>query len=378
MFPGPPVGPPSYRRRRRPTFLIALAAAVPLAFLAGGPTPSARGSESLPRKAESIMMSVAEPQSAPRSQGAILVALPWGQGPGQVGLQSPQEGLARGPEALAVAPDGRLVVLDGVNGRLLLLSAAGTPTATVPLDLTSPRFVAATNQTVSVLDADSDRQVQVFDWDGASVATYDLPAVDEPATALLAGDDGLAVEYAHDHVERLEAAGDLPLTVEATARPADRQAPGRSRLVNLRPIPGRALGPEGQSHAQARLRNGKAEIRIERGAGSGGGTITELQIDTAGAIEQLVALGAGEGDSLILGARAATPPGSAQQLWVTLLPLGDPPPAEPPPAMTIDDQDSIYLGDPLVIGPGGTVYQPVASPEGYSIRLHRFAEGGSR
>jgi hypothetical protein len=68
--------------------------------------------------------------------------LEWGQGPGEVGLRSGgEERAAFGPAAIALAADGRVYVLDQMNGRVLALDpqgrdgAAGITTfAEVPVD----------------------------------------------------------------------------------------------------------------------------------------------------------------------------------------------------------------------------------------------------
>jgi hypothetical protein len=78
-------------------------------------------------------------------QGTLLVTLPWGNQAGQVGLAQPQQGLTRGPEALAVAPDGRIAVLDSVNRRVVFLDSAGQVTNTATVPLSEPRFLAVTN-----------------------------------------------------------------------------------------------------------------------------------------------------------------------------------------------------------------------------------------
>ena len=51
------------------------------------------------------------------------------------------EGLSRGPEALAVAPDGRIAVLDSVNSRLMLLDPTGRPFATAQIPLSGPALL---------------------------------------------------------------------------------------------------------------------------------------------------------------------------------------------------------------------------------------------
>ena len=100
-----------------------------------------------------------DPGSSAASSGVLLATLPWGSGDGQVGLVSPAEGLVRGPEALAVAPDGRIAVLDSVNRRVLVLAVDGAVTGTISLSLQEPRFLAVTNTRIYVLDCDADQRL---------------------------------------------------------------------------------------------------------------------------------------------------------------------------------------------------------------------------
>ena len=100
------------------------------------------------------------------SAGERLAILPWGSGPGAVGLAKSLEGLARGPEALAVAPDGRIAILDSVNRRVVTLDSSGTFLAALPLELSAPRFIAVDNDNIHVLDADDDRRLVSLDWQG--------------------------------------------------------------------------------------------------------------------------------------------------------------------------------------------------------------------
>jgi hypothetical protein len=52
--------------------------------------------------------------------------LPWGPGPAQIGLRpGGEEHLGRGPQAVAVAPDGDVLVLDTVNGRVVAIDPRG-------------------------------------------------------------------------------------------------------------------------------------------------------------------------------------------------------------------------------------------------------------
>ena len=142
----------------------------------------------------------AKPLPPEPSPGRQLVTLPWGDGAGEVGLVQPAEGLTRGPEALAVAPDGRMVVLDSVNSRLVLLAADGSFTGALPLTLAQPRFLAVDSGLIYVIDADTDRQLVCLDLHGAQVLAAQLPTLDDVVTGLFATDDGPCVEVAHDQV----------------------------------------------------------------------------------------------------------------------------------------------------------------------------------
>ncbi|MEW6724262.1 MAG: hypothetical protein AB1331_04980 [Bacillota bacterium] len=55
---------------------------------------------------------------------STLAALPWGSGPGQVGMLA-ATGLDYGPKSLALAADGRIFLADTANDRIVILSADG-------------------------------------------------------------------------------------------------------------------------------------------------------------------------------------------------------------------------------------------------------------
>lgn len=84
--------------------------------------------------------SPAEPPVGGAGQALVgdgSTVLPWGSGPGQVGLRPRgHEILAEGPSALAVSSDGAVLVLDRRNGRVLRVGAGGqvSVAARVPLD----------------------------------------------------------------------------------------------------------------------------------------------------------------------------------------------------------------------------------------------------
>ena len=93
-----------------------------------------------------------------------------------MGLAQPIEGLTRGPEALAVAPDGRIAVLDSVNDRVVFLDADGQLAGAVPVPFAEPRFLAVNDDRLYVLDCDADRRLVTLDWTGADRGVTVLPA----------------------------------------------------------------------------------------------------------------------------------------------------------------------------------------------------------
>jgi hypothetical protein len=148
--------------------------------------------------ADAVTKTAAGAASRPTlSSGTLLASLPWGEGDGQVGLAQPTEGLSRGPEAAAMAPDGRIAILDSVNHRLVLLSADGTFQSTVPISLAEPRFLAVTNDNLHVLDTDHDRRLVTLNWSGQDLESLELPESADVVTGLFATNSGPAIEVAH-------------------------------------------------------------------------------------------------------------------------------------------------------------------------------------
>ena len=159
-------------------------------------------------------LAAAEATGSPATtEDSLLVTLPWGSGAGEVGLAEPGEGLTRGPEALAIAPDGRIAVLDSVNGRVVLLDALGKVVGTIPVPLAEPRFLAVNDDLLYVLDCDADRRLLTLDWSGAIRALTAMPSTRDVVTGLFATSQGPCVEVAHAFVYlirgRATAAGGL-------------------------------------------------------------------------------------------------------------------------------------------------------------------------
>lgn len=377
----PPKTCPARPLRRYRAFTAGLAATLPVGvLLAAGHAGAAEAPRAIPPALPAVLQADL-PANVPLSPGRVLVTLPWGSGPGEVGLQIAPEGLSRGPEGLAVSPDGRLAVLDGVNSRIVLLSATGDPLGAISLDLTSPRFVAATNEWVGVLDADADHRLLVFAWNGCPEKELVIPDADRPVTGLLADEGGgFAVEYAHDDVFSVVPPSPEVSALQA-ASAAGRRGPTRLPQASvLRPLPGRSGGISQGNHARARLLNREqAGVRLERRRGSAT-EVLDIRLDSPTPLEQLVALAPDNGGGVILAARAgeaAAGTGHTRLLLARVTPAaGSSAPLVC--ALGVDTPDTVYVGDPLVIGPNGTVYQPTAGPDGYTIRVHRLPEGVSR
>jgi hypothetical protein len=380
---------PPDRRRRRAALLSSAAAlglctvagfalfSPGLVFGAGQPVDTATTVEG------TVTVGAATADALTASQGTLLVKLPWGAGPGQVGLLAPTEGLARGPEAVAVSPDGRITILDSVNRRLVLLDSAGTFLRSIPVGLTQPRFVAVSGDRLYVLDCDSDRQLVSLDWNGATVGTSALPALDDVVTGLFATDAGPCVEIAHDRTFLV--AGSTSLGAAAfgsggTSKPAQ----GVFKQLAGRPVDGR-FGPV----AKVSFKPGKdAQIKMFKLDKS---TLKASQTaDFAStlygnrALEHLVSVDGDGRGGLVIGARllsAGSATSGQPSLVVTristsvaLAAAASTDLTEPPATDTVllTDSPFAYLGQPYVVAPDGRVIQPVADETGYSLMVYTF------
>jgi hypothetical protein len=211
--------------------LAACALFVPGFVLGAGPAAMAPASETAPDVAAPSDGLAAPSADLPvPSAGSLLVTLPWGSGNGQVGLEAPGEGLARGPEAIAVAPDGRIAILDSVNKRVVLLDPTGAFITAVPTTLAEPRFLAVDDARLYVLDCDADRQILSLDWSGASLGAAALPQLTDVVTGLFATDMGPCVEVAHDSVFAVDMTG-CSSGPTCAPRPAGRPSPCEPRFA---------------------------------------------------------------------------------------------------------------------------------------------------
>jgi hypothetical protein len=343
------------------------------------------------------------------SAGHPLVTLPWGSGPGAVGLDPAGEGLRRAPWALAVAPDGRLAVLDVVNDRLVLLSARGEPLGTIPSGLADARFLAVDDARIHVLDADAERRVASFDWSGTLLAKVDLPELDEPISGLLIQEGAPVVETAHTDVYVIHP-GDTPeldlLPVDpedpTVSPPADRAPRSPAKL---RPIVGRPLRSQRFGHVRGsfappdrvrlQLTPRPTSDRMPPTKRPAPADEPAPSVDRAAAaldatvvlpepIEHLVSLDGDGRDGIIVGVRLLRNVGSeSAPLMVSRLSagyaLGVPsagvsgtPTAAP--SLLLTDGGIGESGQPYAVGPDGSVYQARATADGYAIRVHTFPE----
>jgi hypothetical protein len=350
-----------------------------------------------------VSVSVTLPADRPVSAGFLLVTLPWGDGPGQVGLQRPSEGLSRGPEALAVAPDGLIALLDSVNHRVMLLSSAGEPLLTIPSNLPEPRFLAVDSRHIYALDCDSAHRVLGWDRTGALVLdrSVALPT-DQPVTALMARDGGLFVETGHERVYPLASLGPGKRTAAVTGDPGatnsvaaatpsvDGATPSTdTELPALDPatpsLTGRPEGGPDQHLVQARLTRGdRPRIHLLAPDGKPApGAPQEISLDIPETVEHLVSVDEAprpSGTDLLVGARllgrSDDRAGNEARLLVARIPAdGSTRPAQ---ALLLKESRFAYVGQPYVAAPDGRIYQPLPTPEGYSILVHTIPEGGTK
>lgn len=305
---------------------------------------------------------------------APLVTLPWGSGEGQVGLCRPAEGLTRGPEALAVAPDGRIAVLDSVNRRILLLDAGGRVVGYAPVPLAEPRFLAVDDGRLYVLDCDADRRLATLDWSGASVSIVSVPALQDVVTGLFATVEGPCVEVAHRTSFLLSASSPARVSLRALeGRPVDR-ALGRLARVTFKP---------GQNPSIRSFKFDKTNFSSTK--------TNELAptIASGRAIEHLVSVDGDGGGGLIVGARLREPEvreGGSAYLVLTRLAASGAGAVDTASMRSTGDDTAVlflaessfaYLGQPYVVAPDGRVFQPVGTEEGFSIFVRSFSEGAT-
>lgn len=162
-------------------------------------------------------------QPAPQPDGGVLVSFDWGAGDGSLGRSRQPEGNPEGPMSLTVAPDGTVVVLDQVNGRLVRLDASGRPLAAVPIPLQAPQdVVVAADGTLVAIDRLVDKAIAIIGPDGKPRGELPLEGKGMPeggaSTGVFVDGHDVLVEREHGDLVRVgdlsgkrdDARGDVP------------------------------------------------------------------------------------------------------------------------------------------------------------------------
>jgi len=409
-----PGGPPKDTQRRWPRLrrraaiasgtalalcvygLIVCAFAAP-GFVLGAEPPTPSLSETEANKgAATAGADIAAVSSSSPSEGDLLVTLPWGDEAGEVGLVQPVEGLTRGPEALAVAPDGRIAVLDSVNRRLVLLDPGGQVVETVPVALAQPRLLAVDDERLYVLDCDTDRRLVALGWDGRDLGATALPQLQDVVTGLFATSEGPCVEVAHDRTLVLpNEAGASHVSPSRAGQRSPVAGPGEStdqdRPVQslLRELPGRPIDRSLSRMARVTFRPGCGvqigpHVSDKSGLNVSQTADVTLTLALNQAIDHLVSVDGDGHGGMLVGARLVEPEehdGTWRPLMLTRLAssqlegkqtAGTVVAAPTSDVLFLADSAFAYLGQPYVVAPDGRIFQPVGSEGGYSIIVHTF------
>jgi hypothetical protein len=321
--------------------------------------------------------------------GTVFAHLPWGDGDGQVGLAKAREGLTRGPEALAVAPDGRVAVLDSVNRRLVLLDASGGFIGNITVALAQPRFLAVDDQTLYVADADDDHKLVTFAWSGELTAEAALPATTDMVSGLFSTSEGPCVELGHRD--------SLVVTDRSVkfvpGRPLDRELrmiasatcrPGQAVRVRACSVSAAGVGDAPQTAAGVASRSGASPATESMAIAEE----AELRpaLASGAAVEHLVSVDSDGRGGLLVGARLVRPQTKGKltsALAITRLLSQDSGQGEVSPhsiqaksaaVLLLAECDFAYLGVPYVVAADGRIFQPFADETGYTVLIHTFEE----
>lgn len=112
---------------------------------------------------------------ARRAAAGPVYAASWGSGADQLGRERPDEGNPLGPMSFTTDAKGRLLVLDGVNGRLVRRGADGSPDTLIDIDVINPEDIAVGEDgSIAVLDRFRDKSVALFDESGRPLGKLPL------------------------------------------------------------------------------------------------------------------------------------------------------------------------------------------------------------
>lgn len=110
-------------------------------------------------------------------RAAAIATLGWGNGAGNIGKPEEDEGHGETPLRLATDGAGRILLLDGVNRRVVRLGSDGKSVTDLEIPIDDPRDLAVTKDgTVLLLDSDPGRaNVSVLGPNGKVQTTLPLP-----------------------------------------------------------------------------------------------------------------------------------------------------------------------------------------------------------
>lgn len=154
-----------------------------------------------------------------------LFSAAWGGDLNQLGRDRPTEGNPEGPMSLAVDRNGRVLVLDQVNNRIVRYGADGKPERALPTELrTAQDMTVAPDGTLAVLERVHDKAVVLFDDAGRQIGELPLlgEGIEEPGHVTGIFVDGKDVYAEREH-------GALVKLGDTTGKPAGTRAeiPGR-------------------------------------------------------------------------------------------------------------------------------------------------------
>jgi hypothetical protein len=402
------------RRRRLAAIVssltaVALGIATACALLVPGLAPEVKAAQPGPSPVTTQPSLGQGSAFASVASSSPLVVIPWGSGPGQVGLSRPTEGLAEGPQSLAVAADGRIAVLDSVNHRIVELDSKGAVTGTVAVPLTEARFLAVTADRLYALDSDSDGRLLVMDWGGQMLASVPVPALDQPVTGLFATDRGPCLELAHEHTYLLQVQN--PVSAASSAQsdemavgglaPGTGGSEGKAQMHEIR---GRPLGRDLGDLVSASFKRGQApQLKFSKTPKGGvdASPAGESQLGLPGGfdLEYLVSIDGDGHGGMVVGAHILGRSGQTKQPALLVAHLRPTSGAASTTAgaasmvagsaasqqsafttsrsvsyLVLADSTYAYVGQPYTVGPDGCLYQPMATEAGYSILVHSFAD----
>ena len=318
-----------------------------------------------PARARPVAPPAATDQPGPagpaRATGSTVLRASWGSGPSQVGRRVANESNPEAPMGLALDSQGRLLLLDQVNRRVLRYDTHGR--ALSPLTIgsdTAQDLALGPNGELAVLDRiGPEPGVQRLDSSGRTLGQLSVVGgrVTEGGsiTGLFHGPGGLYVETDND---------DLVLVADKQGRQSnlERTLPGRpTRDGRLFIKAGIASKAAGRAYVQAHLRDGKLAW--------------ETPVNLARPLLQILMLDSDTAGNVYLGAEVGRQDPATQQmtdLATVVLRLdrnGQPSGWLLLPPTTTDPAETYR---PLAVSPDGRIYQLVAGPAGLTVTVFRF------